>query len=138
MCTLNPIQFQILPILASFIFAMLLGSVWFGPLFGKAWMAEVGYTKEDIDKKDCKPVMFLMLLLSIISLFALAAILSFTAAKTVPDALIVAVVIGLGICATGAATNAVYENRSLKYIAITQGYNILNLSVAAIIITLWK
>lgn len=138
MLTLNPISIKIIPIFLSLVYAFILGSIWYGPLFGKAWMREVGLTPEDISRKKANRAMMIMPLYTLASLFALALLLNFSGARTIPDALGVAAVIAVGICATGSATNALYENRSIKYVLITQGYNLLHLIGAAVLITIWK
>ncbi|WP_276974679.1 DUF1761 domain-containing protein, partial [Flavobacterium filum] len=37
-------------ILVAAISTLLVGFVWYGPLFGKAWMAETGFTEEELKK----------------------------------------------------------------------------------------
>ena len=37
--------FDILPILASGVASLLIGFVWYGPLFGKPWAAYTGWTR---------------------------------------------------------------------------------------------
>ncbi len=37
-------------------FSFVLGGLWYGPLFGKPWMAENGFTEESIKAKGFNPV----------------------------------------------------------------------------------
>ena len=41
-----------LAIIVSTVFSMVLGFIWYGPLFDTAWMKLVGLKKEDVDAKD--------------------------------------------------------------------------------------
>lgn len=45
-----------LAIFGTTVVAMLIGSLWYGPLFGKKWMRLVKLTKEDIGKNWRKPI----------------------------------------------------------------------------------
>ena len=36
--------------LVASVLAFALGGLWYGPLFGNAWMAEHGFTKEQLEK----------------------------------------------------------------------------------------
>lgn len=50
-----PIHF--LPVLVCAIVSMILGSVWYGPLFGKTWMRLLNVNPEDFkDPEKCKKV----------------------------------------------------------------------------------
>ena len=51
---MNTISLNFLAIIVSGILAMPIGALWYGPLFGRTWMKEVGYTEEDL-KKDFNP-----------------------------------------------------------------------------------
>ena len=44
------VEINYLAVLVSGILAMVVGSIWYGPLFGKIWMKEEGYTEEDLTK----------------------------------------------------------------------------------------
>lgn len=37
------------------VFAMVVGTLWYGPLFGKIWSREMGFTKEDQEKAMANP-----------------------------------------------------------------------------------
>ena len=43
-------------VILAAISAMVVGYVWYGPLFGKPWMKLVGITKEDIEKVCRNPI----------------------------------------------------------------------------------
>jgi len=66
--------------LAVFVCAVLsivIGSVWYGPLFGKKWMEFYGKkdaTREEIEKmqKEARPLYFLQFVLSFFQLYVLA------------------------------------------------------------------
>lgn len=100
----------------------LLGSVWYGPLFGKAWMAEHGFSLEEISK-DFNPakVYGTMLVLSVVAAYVFGMFLG-------PEPG-VAFATGAGFAA-GAfwvagsiATNYLFEKGSMRLFLINGGYH---------------
>ena len=57
----NPLIF-----LGAAIIPMLVGSIWYGPLFGKAWMSTNGFTEEDLKGSNMLLILGLSFLLSVI------------------------------------------------------------------------
>ena len=100
----------------------LLGSVWYGPMFGKAWMAEHGFTLEEISK-DFNPAKTYgaMLLLSLLSAYVFGMFLG-------PD---VTPAFGAGAGAAAGlfwvggsiATNYLFERSSMRLWLINAGYH---------------
>ena len=41
-----------LAVLAATASAFVLGGLWYGPIFGKAWMAEMGFTEEELKEAN--------------------------------------------------------------------------------------
>ena len=99
-----------------------LGAVWYGPLFGKRWMAAVGLTHEDI-RRNTNPAR------TYGTTFLLGFIASYTFGLYVgPNpgrAFAITVGAAAGICwvATSLATNYLFEGRSATLIAINGGYH---------------
>lgn len=64
-------------VLACAVIAMLLGAVWFGPLFGKKWMEANELNPDDVARraamqKKAGPLYFIQFLLSLLQLYILA------------------------------------------------------------------
>lgn len=55
-----------LVILGAALIPMIVGSVYYGPLFGNAWMKEVGKTKEELEKGNMFLILGLSYILSIL------------------------------------------------------------------------
>lgn len=101
-----------------------LGAVWYGPLFGKAWMAENGFTEEGL-KKDFNPAMTYgaTFVLGFIAAYVIGALLG-----PQPEfwfAIGVGLAAGLGIVATAIGTNYLFERRSPRHWLINGGYHAL-------------
>lgn len=68
---MNTLEINYLAILAGAVLAMIVGSVWYGPLFGKKWMQIVGvdFKDEEAKKKMQKGVGYLYFIQFILILF---------------------------------------------------------------------
>lgn len=99
-----------------------LGALWYGPLFGKAWMAEHGFTEEQL-QRDFSPgkTYGTTFLLGLVAAYLFGMFLG-------PNpALGFATLVGLtaGLCwvATSIATNYLFERRSGRLLLINGGYH---------------
>ena len=103
-------------------FGFVLGVLWYGPLFGKRWMAAVGMTLEEI-RKDFSPAK------TYGATFVLGLIASYVFGLYVgPNpgrvfSIVAGAAAGLCWVATALATNYLFERRSVALIAINGGYH---------------
>lgn len=108
-----------------------LGFVWYGPLFGKAWAAEVGMTDEKAKSGNPAVVFGGAFVLALIqaSTFAL-----FLGPVTNPEAALYGLTAGL--CWVGAAFGVQYlfERKSWKLMSINAGYNAVAFTLIGAII----
>jgi len=99
-----------------------LGAVWYGPLFGTRWMAEIGMTADEL-KKDFSPAK------TYGATFVLGLVASYVFGVFVgPNpgrAFSIVAGTGAGLCwvATALATNYLFERRSIVLIGINGGYH---------------
>ncbi|MBI2617713.1 DUF1761 domain-containing protein [Candidatus Gottesmanbacteria bacterium] len=122
--------------------AMVVGFVWYGPLFGKEWMGLVGMTKEKMEKAkaDMTKTYGLSFLSSLIMAYALAHFVWFTAPGSVD--LTVGVKTALwawvGFVATTAVSGYLYspEKKPMKLFVIDTGYYLATLLVMGVILAL--
>lgn len=50
---------------------MIIGFVWYGPLFGNAWMSEMGFTKESLEGQNMLKILVLSYIFSLLLTFFL-------------------------------------------------------------------
>lgn len=124
-----------LAVIAAALSAFPLGFVWYGPLFGKVWAAEVGMIPEKA--KSANPAItyggaFVLALIQA-STFAM-----FLGATPLPDAALYGLCAGL--CWVGAAIGVQYlfEQRSLRLGLINAGYNAVAFTLIGTIIGAWR
>jgi hypothetical protein len=112
-----------LAILVGTLLGFVLGAIWYGPLFGKAWMAENGFTMESIKAKGFNP---LTLYGTTFVLGLLASYVFGLAVGPDPD-LLYAVGAGLSIgvfwVGTSFATSYLFEGKSFRHFLINAGYH---------------
>jgi len=112
-----------------------LGFLWYGPLFGKAWAAEVGMTEEKAKSGNPAVVFGGAFVLALIQAATFA---MFLGATPLPDAALYGLVAGL--CWVGAAFGVQYlfERKSWKLTAINAGYNTVAFTLIGAIIGAWR
>ncbi len=102
----------------------ILGALWYGPLFGKAWMAQWGYTEADLTK-DFNPAKTYgsMLLLSFVSAYAFGTVVG--PSPMMGDAVRLGAVIGALFVSAAIATNYLFEKKGMTLFLINGGYHTL-------------
>ncbi len=115
-----------------------LGSVWFGPLFGKEWLRLVGLSLTEEDKKNA-PFMFAKtFLLDFVITLATALTIVLTKTETIADALKLSAILGLGFVIAPFLGNYMYAKRSMKLFLIEGFYHVICIIIVSIILTMWR
>lgn len=122
-----------------------LGFLWYGPLLGKPWMKEMGFTEEHMRRTQEKG-MTQSYIFMIIGALVLNYVLAYWiligeqafGALDVQMAMVAAFWAWLGFIAPVMLGQVLWENKSWKLYAINVGYYLVSLEIAAIIITLWR
>jgi hypothetical protein len=130
--------------------AFVLGSLWFGPLFGKAWMKTMGMTMEDAKARmqsdpSAKGKMMrgygIMAVTTLIMSFVLAHSIAFASAYLNDFSVWAGVLAGfwswLGFVVPVSLGGVLWENKSWKWWFITAGYYLVSLVMMGKILALW-
>ena len=121
-------------VLAAAVSAFMLGGLWYGPLFLKAWSREAGIDPNAVGRHPAKTfgTAFVAALLSAIA---------FAWYLGPQPSLLVAVhagfLVGLAFVATSFAINYAFANRSLKLWLIDGGYHTLQFTLYGLILGAW-
>jgi hypothetical protein len=129
------LQVNWLAILAATASAFLLGGLWYGPLFKKAWCREAGM---DPDTKPAHPGR--VFAVAIICAFLAATIFSMLMppSANAVDGFGVGFVVGLFFVSMSFGINYAFAQRSLKLWMIDSGYHILQFILYGAILGAWK
>ena len=124
-----------LSVIVASISLFFIGGIWYGPLFGKSWMVEFGFTLEDLKKRSVPKTFGLSLVLAFIA----SLVLEFFIGKDA-DTLFGAMAgffAGFGWVATLLGILYLFEMRSMKAFLINAGYCIVSLTLAGTILGAW-
>ena len=112
--------------------AWVLGALWYGPIFGKAWMAEMGFSQDDAP--DNMAVIFgLSFLLMVLMMFGLSHLIQAHTEITWTHGFYHGCMIGIFFAATSMGINYLYQRKSIKLWLIDASYQILFLGVGGAI-----
>jgi hypothetical protein len=124
-----------LAVLVAAVSAFVIGGLWYGPLFGRAWMQAFGFTEEDLKQRSMPKTFGLSLLLALVAALILEMFIG-------PEADLVfggmaGFFAGFGWVATLLGILYLFEMQSLKAYAINAGYCIIALTTMGIILGAW-
>ncbi|MGB5077844.1 MAG: DUF1761 domain-containing protein [Sphingorhabdus sp.] len=112
---------NLLAILVAACAGFLVGGLWYGPLFGKSWMAENGFTQDELRRASMLKIYGLTFAFSILSAVFLGHLLAFFDAN--PRAtMMISTGIALGYIVPAIGTNYLFARKSGKLFAIDAGY----------------
>lgn len=136
-----------LALVAASILPLVTGFLWYGPLFGKAWMKESGMTEEKA--KQMNPAKTYGL--AVVFAFLLAFSIYMTVMVGGPDGMrhgmepyltfkhgaLHGSMLALFVVLPVFATNALFEQKSLKYVLINVGYWVVTMALMGGIVNAW-
>ena len=131
---------SLLPVLVAAIASMVVGFVWYGPLFGKTWISLMGFSKKQMEegkKKGMGKTYAILAIGSLLTAYILAHFVKYVNAATIGDAVQLVFWIWLGFIVTIALGSVLWEGKSWKLFFINIAYQFVSLSIQAIILTLW-
>ena len=112
-----------------------LGALWYGPLFGKAWMAETGITKERARQANMVKIYGTTLLLNLLIAASLAMFIGPT--PNLKYGLFAGFMAGFTYVAAALGITYLFEFRSLKLWAINAGFQVSVFCVMGAILGAW-
>lgn len=136
-------------IIVSAIAAIVLGGLWYGPLFGKTWMREMNISPEDMAKakgdKAAGNAVAKSYGIMAITTFVMAFVLSYTVTFATTYTQTFGVVGGLmngffswfGFVMPVSLGGVLWEHKSWKWWFITSGYYLVSLLMMSVILAVW-
>ena len=133
---MQPVALNHAAIITAAILAFIIGGVWYGPLFGKAWMQEVGITPEAAAAGQAK-VFGLAFLFTLVMAYNLGFFLG-DPSISLGMAAFYGFATGFGWIAMGLFIVGLFERRSLKLMLINGGYMTVTLTLMGLVIGAWR
>lgn len=113
---------NLLAILIAAISGFLVGGVWYGPLFGKAWQREIGLSDDDMKGASVAKIYGIAFLFSVLSAVFLGHLLAHFGDMSLRSTMMISVGIALGFIVPAIGTNYLFGRKSGKLFAIDAGY----------------
>ena len=124
-----------LSVLVAAISSFLVGGIWYGPLFGRAWMEAFNYTEEDLKKRSIPKTFGLSLLLAFIAALILDMFIGPEADIAFGGA--AGFFAGIGWVSTFIGILYLFEMQTMKVFMINAGFCVLSLTLMGIILGSW-
>ncbi len=131
-------EVQLLPILVAGFAPMVLGMLWYGPLFGKRWLALMERTEEEI-RRDFNPLKThgVSFLLALGTAFVLQQLLA-ASEGGVAAGIHLALLASFGFLLPLGYQGCAYEGRKGGLVALNVAYNSLALMGQAAVLAVWS
>jgi len=124
-------------ILVAAIASMVIGTLWYGPFFAKAWMQELGKKESDLSQNAMMSMYGLTLIGSLVMSYVMAYVVGYAMATTAVTGGITGFWVWLGLIVPTMLSLKLFENRSWKLFAINTGYYLVTLVVMGMIFAAW-
>ena len=130
---------SLLAVFVSGIAAMIIGMLWFGPLFGKKWMALSGVNQKDMEKAKKEGgsmgiAYLLQFIAALLTAYVLAMFVGFVGAKDAAGGAMVGFWVWLGFVATTNLGSILWERKSVALYLLKNGHVLVNFLVMGIIL----
>jgi hypothetical protein len=125
-----------LAILVAPLAGFVIGSIWYGPLFGKAWMRASGVTKEHAGSRDIAKTFGGVFVLNLIASASLAMFIGPTG--TWQYGLIAGLLTGLTFISVALGVTYLFESRPFSLFAINAGYQTVLFAAMGAILGAWR
>jgi hypothetical protein len=124
-----------LAVIVAAIAAFPLGATWYGPLFGKTWMAETGITKERAKQASMVKIYGTTLVLNLVIATSLAMFIG--PAGNLQAGLFAGFMAGFTFVAAAFGVTYLFEFRSFRLWAINAGFQVIMFTMMGGIIGFW-
>jgi hypothetical protein len=122
-------------VLVVTVLAFALGGLWYGPLFGKAWMAALGKTADDI--KPSPAPFVISFFTALITAIVLAALIRTLAISGLAGGATIGALTGVGFIATAMASDSAFCGWGIKLFVIQSGYRVAYSIIMGAVLALW-
>lgn len=129
-----------LAVIVAAVASMMIGFLWYGPLFGKQWMQLMNFDKKKIGeakKKGMGKIYALAFLTTLITSYVLAHFVDYVEAKTIADGIILGFWVWIGFLATTQIGSVFWEGKPVKLYLINTLHYLVALAVMAAILAVW-
>jgi len=127
-------------VLVAAVVNMVVGSLWYGPLFGKMWKSLMGFTDESMKNMKLSPTqaMSMGFVTSLVMAYVLGHFVIIAGVIGVAGAWELAFWIWLGFIATVSLGGFLWEGKPFKLFVLNAVEQLVALFLMAVVLVLWK
>ncbi|HLC78694.1 MAG TPA: DUF1761 domain-containing protein [Candidatus Nanoarchaeia archaeon] len=117
-----------------------IGFLWYGPVFGKAWIKAMKFTPSDVKKTKEKGMampMFIAFITSLITTFVLSTFVGLAGADSIVDGAFIGILVWLGFFLTASIGSMLWESKSASLFYLNTTYDIVRFIIMAAILAAW-
>lgn len=123
-------------ILVAMLVSFAIGWPWYGPIFGKAWLAALGKTADEIEPSP-KPFI-ISLVTTFITSFVMAVLIACLGINTWHDGAVLGLAVGIGFIAASNVSDGAFCGWSWNLVAIQSGYRVVYSVIMGVILGVWQ
>ncbi|MBV6647966.1 MAG: DUF1761 domain-containing protein [Cyclobacteriaceae bacterium] len=123
-----------LAIIVAALSTFVIGAAWYGPIFGKAWMNEHGYTEEDLKNANMGKIYGTAFVLEFIMTLNLA---MFVQGVSIGEGVFYGFLTGFGWIAMAMGVNYLFSRNSIKLWFIDSFYFVVSFTLMGFILSAW-
>lgn len=127
-----------LAVVVSALSAFVIGGLWYGPLFGKAWQTLSGLSDEDIQQGHPAKIYGGAFVLNLVAAFGMGMVLQRHPSPDLVSGFNVGLLIGLAFVATTFGINYLFASKPLRLYLIDAGYMVVLMTVIGTILGAWR
>lgn len=136
-------EINYLAILVCGILSMVVGFIWYGPLFGEKWLAIIGASADDLEKrkemqKKAGPLYGIQLILALFQIFVLARFIASGESAGIITALWIWAAFVIPTLAGSSMWNNEDRRISISRFLIQGGYQLVMFVIYSLVLSLWK
>jgi hypothetical protein len=125
-------------VLVAAVSTFVLGGLWFGPLFGKAWMRVSAMTPERAAQGNTGRIFGVSFLLQLLAAAVLAAFLGPEEVMAFGPAVAASASVGIAWVAPAFGVVYLFEQRPLGHFLVNAGYHVVSFILMGLIIAAWR
>jgi hypothetical protein len=127
-----------LAVLVAVVAHQFIGFLWYGPVFGKIWLAGMGKTREEMTGAAGGYVVAIVA--SLVTAIALALFLTLPPPEEVntTTGIVYGLIASIGFVVASVATTAVFENRSMTVPVLFATYQVIGITIMGAILGAWR
>lgn len=131
-------QVNLFAVLVAGIIPMIVGAIWYGPLFGKRWLALMETTEEEI-ARDFNPLKTygVSFLLALFTAFVLAQLLSLLGDGGASFGVHITLLVVIGFILPLQYQSVAFEKRKPGLMGLSMGYNFVAILGQAVLLAVW-